>query len=61
MRSKGIPTKNFSFGIMIPEISFMAALSLSERKKVIHCINMFIHRTSKSRKHRFYRPLWCVA
>ena len=33
MRGNRIPTEKFSFGFAIPEISFMAALFLSEKRR----------------------------
>jgi len=33
MRSNRVPNRNFSFGIMMPEISVMAALLLSEKRR----------------------------
>lgn len=61
MRSNRIPTGNFSFGIMMPEFSFMAALLLSEKRRwysVLKC--SYIVRINQENKD-FYRSLWCVA
>ena len=61
MRSNRIPARKFSFGLEIPEFSFMAPLSLSEKRRwysVLRC-SYIVQINQESTV--FYRLLWCVA